>query len=582
MPARVGDHRDPLGGNAGMLTRANSGKRNQVRPRSHVRAGPPTCYLRPMHVRIFPPGAGNDGPRPPRIHRASPDPGGLRPPPGRDFACGLRRQPNMRAAIVAAFTFSLAPALAGTSPAAAQEIDTLALRAHTRFLASDLLEGRGAGTRGEHIAAEYIASQLTRLGLRPIGRDYLQPVPLSRLRIGAGTRALVRSGTDSAVFRHGADFVLGAGSRSAFRNFAGPVVLVGPSDDGSGSPPPEVLRGAVVLTLAPLGADADRLIPAWKAAGVAGIILPVGEAEQFALLVRSRGPDRYFLDAAVDDAVWQPEVPSIMVGPRLLDGLLRGVRLPPAVAGDGPFDPVPLPRRMEVSVDASAEAVRAANVGGIIPGTDPARAHEWVVYTAHYDHLGISVPDAAGDSIYNGFSDNAAGVAMLLAVARALVAEPPPRSVLFLFLTAEERGLLGSTYYATSPIAPLETIRALINLDAGAPPAPPRNWRIAGDSTKIGPLIRDVAAARGWDVLFSPATPNSDYWPFARRGVPAVFLVPGDEWEGTSAERRTELRKRWDHYHAASDHWSEDFPFSGLARYATFALELGRAAANLP
>jgi Zn-dependent M28 family amino/carboxypeptidase len=154
--------------------------------------------------------------------------------------------------------------------------------------------------------------------------------------------------------------------------------------------------------------------------------------------------------------------------------------------------------------------------------------------------------------------------------------------VLFLFFTGEERGLLGSTYYATNPIVPLADMRALINLDAGAPPAPPLNWRIAGDSAILGPLARDVAERHGWSVQFSAATPNSDYWPFARRGVPAAFLVPGDEWEGTSRARQAELRRRWDHYHAASDHWAEDFPFAGLARYATFALELGRAAARRP
>ncbi|MGH7445000.1 MAG: M28 family peptidase, partial [Longimicrobiales bacterium] len=218
-----------------------------------------------------------------------------------------------------------------------------------------------------------------------------------------------------------------------------------------------------------------------------------------------------------------------------------------------------------------------------LPGNDPALRDEYVVYTAHYDHLGISIPDAEGDSIYNGFSDNAAGVAMLLGIAEALRDAPPARSLLFLFFTGEERGLLGASYFAAHPPVPLERMHALINLDAGAPSAPPVSWRVAGgDSSALGTLAAQVAADHGWIARLSGASPNSDYWPFLQRGVPAVFLIPGDVWENTAPEQREALRRQWDHYHQPADEYHPDFPFSGLERYADYAMALGLRAANAP
>jgi Zn-dependent M28 family amino/carboxypeptidase len=223
--------------------------------------------------------------------------------------------------------------------------------------------------------------------------------------------------------------------------------------------------------------------------------------------------------------------------------------------------------------------VRAANIGAVLRGSDPALRDEYIVYTAHYDHLGVSSPDASGDSVYNGFSDNAAGVAMLLAIAEAMSDDPPARSVAFLFFTGEERGLLGSAYMASSPPMPLDNIAALINLDAGAPPAPPLNWRIAGGAgTALGQLAADVATTNGWTAVLSAPSPNSDYWPFLQRGVPSIFIIPGDQWENVTTEQRDALRRRWDRYHQAGDHWHAEFPFAGLARYAAYALAVGVAA----
>jgi Zn-dependent M28 family amino/carboxypeptidase len=266
---------------------------------------------------------------------------------------------------------------------------------------------------------------------------------------------------------------------------------------------------------------------------------------------------------------YHPDAPAVLVGPAALSALETADAM------------------VEVRVAFDRRPVRAENVACLLPGTDPGRRDTVVAFTAHYDHLGVSVPDAAQDSIYNGFSDDAAGVAMLLSIAEALRRSPAgglPYGALFLFFTGEERGLFGSDYFVARPAWPLARIRAVINLDAGAPPAPPWAWRVAGgEDTPLGALARDVAAERGWGVTLSPATPNSDYFPFARMGVPAVFLIPGSApYEGLSADSSQALRRRWDRYHQPADAYDDAFPFRGLQRYAEFALRLAEALDGRP
>jgi hypothetical protein len=480
----------------------------------------------------------------------------------------------------------LAATSIGTTAASAQPaIDTLALRGHTRFLADDLLLGRGTGTQGERLAAAYIASQAERLGLAPVAGagSFLLPLPLLRAHIDPTSQLVLQTGRDSVVYSHGSGFIVNTGGRSAFRDFRGRAVFMGPALHATPLLQRErSLAGRVAVFLGPLGASALELIPALTHAGAAGVILLVPDAAQFDLYVRSRGPTRYLLDAEVDDPVWQPALPVLIAGPELTDALLDGVAVPTALMEGGADAALDLGRTIDARITASLEEVAAANVAAVLPGTDPAQRERYVAYTAHYDHLGVSTPDASGDSIYNGFSDNAAGVAMLLAIAESLRAAPPPHSMLFLFLTGEERGLLGSSYMASAPPVPLDRIVALINLDAGAPPAPPVSWRIAGGDSPLGRIADRVATARGWTTLAGAATPNSDHWPFLRRGVPSLFIIPGDDWQDTSPEERDALRRRWDRYHQPGDRWHPEFPFAGLARYAEFALLVGLEAARNP
>ena len=485
----------------------------------------------------------------------------------------------MRILLVAATLLATALPIHAQTAATTPAIDTLSLRAHTRFLADDALEGRGTGTRGEGIAALYIASELQQLGLRGAAEDggYMLPVPMRAALVLPTTQFVLQTSTgDTAVFRHDEHFVLNTGGAAAFRDFSGDVLFAGSPAEAADALASADLRGRVVAVRGPLGAEALRLVPSWIEAGATGVLLLVPDGGQYDLYVRSRGDTRYFVAANVQDPVWQPTLPVIIAGPELSTALLDGTP-------DFEERAIALGRSIRADVNVTERELPVSNVAAVLPGSDPALRDEYVVYTAHYDHLGVSVPDASGDSIYNGFSDNAAGVAMLLSIAEALRDEPPARSMLFVFLTGEERGLLGASYLASNPPVPLESIRALINLDAGAPPAPPVSWRIAlGEENPLAPLFEEVAREHGWTVQLGAASPNSDYWPFLQRGVPAAFIIPGEVWENTSPGERDALRRRWDRYHQAGDHYHPDFPFSGLQRYAEFAMAVGLRAAAAP
>jgi len=469
-------------------------------------------------------------------------------------------------------------------------IDSMALRAHTYFLSHDLLEGRGTGRRGNDIAALYLAATAEALGLSGAGEggSYFQVVPLTEAVIDTvGTRLELNVDTAHGrvavrAFRTPRDFVPNVGTGASLVSFAGPLAYVGSAHEillNPGSLP--VLTGRVALVRGPFGSDmaaADTL----RARGVTGVVQLAGDTGTYALYVRSRGPSRIFIaDSVRAVSSFIPPIPDVIGGPDLIRALVPDLPAP----GSADDHPYLLPgRRVTVRIAVHAHPLVSRNVAAILPGSDPARRAEYVVYTAHLDHLGISVPDERGDSIYNGFSDNAAGCAMLLAIAQAMVAGPrPERSVLFLWPTGEERGLLGSDYFAAHPLVPADRMVAEINLDAGAPPAPPVVWQIAGGTAStLGQLAVDVAHAAGWEAKVAAASPNSDYFPLLRIGVPAVFLVPDAPYEGLTMEASQALGKRWDHYHQAADEWHADFPFSGLVRYADFAYRVGMAAAAAP
>jgi len=316
----------------------------------------------------------------------------------------------------------------------------------------------------------------------------------------------------------------------------------------------------------------DRL----RERGAVGVIHLLPDERVYSMYRGSRGPTRMYHEDTTVVSSFIPSLPSVLAGPRLSATLVAG-----ALQGnDVPLGPLGLEVAFEIN--QSRRSVIAQNVVCLLPGSETPVADTVIAFTAHYDHLGIVEPgDTAGDALYNGFADNAAGVAMLLGIARAMafdIDHPSRHSMLFLFLVGEERGLLGSDYYVSHPYWPLEQTKAVINIDAGAPPGLLVNWSLSGvDSTGLGGLALEIARARGWQVTTSPATANSDYYPFVREGIPGVFVKPGPgAYEGLSPDSSDALRHRWRYYHDPQDEWTADFPFAGLQRYAEYAYLIAR------
>lgn len=460
---------------------------------------------------------------------------------------------------------------------AQQEIDTLLLRAQTYYLTHDLLEGRSTGTPGADLAAEYIASECMRIGLVPVGNEYTQSVPLEEATITRQSRMLVNRSGQRAEFRYPTHFTPNVGSNKTLVNFEGPAVYVGPASDvQSGTVANVELRGMVAVVLgARITTEAAAIL---SEAGAVAIVHLLPNRQTYDLYQNSRGPTRLYHQDPTIESSFLPSLPSVLVGPQLTAALLAD-HLPIREGEDLPLGPLGVQLRYEIS--STRRRFDGLNVACVLPGSDDVVADTAIVFTAHYDHLGVGLPDSVGDTIYNGFADNAAGVAMLLGIADAMArdeSDPARHSMLFLFLVGEERGLLGSDYYVARPLWPLECTRAVINIDGGAPPGLLTNWRLAGvDSTGLGGLAISVADARGWQVTTSPPRANSDYYPFVREGIPGVFIIPGPgAYEGITADSSDAVRDKWGYYHHVQDEWTADFPFSGLQRYAEFGYLIAR------
>lgn len=491
------------------------------------------------------------------------------------------------ACLAVAFSAATPQQAGAQAPALRTAIDTTAIRAYTYFLADDLLEGRGTGRRGDDIAALYIAAQAERIGLRGAGDGggYLLPVPLVEAEIDSVRTALrltmdPGAGTAGGSWRvpYRSGFIPNVGTARTLVGFSGELVYFGSVRDVLAHPervPSMSGRVAVVRGMFGDEAAGNTL----RSRGAAGVVHLVGSPETYALFVHDRGASRMYGEGDAPSS-FIPAIPAVIASPALERQILAGIA--------EPDEAVPLVlagRHVEVAIGVQARSFTGHNVAAWLPGADSALQGEFVVYTAHHDHLGISMPDERGDSIYNGFSDNAAGCAMLLAIADAMARGPrPARPVLFLWFTGEERGLLGSEYYAAHPAIAPAHFAAVINLDAGAPAARSVQWRVSGgDFSTLGRAAIEVARRDGWEATSAPASPNSDYFPFLRLGVPAVSLVPGPgAYEGMTTEASRVLFRRWDRYHQAGDGWFPDFPFSGLLRYAEYAYQLGMAAGAGP
>ena len=375
---------------------------------------------------------------------------------------------------------------------ASQQIRPASIRAHMAFLADDLLEGRGTATRGYEIAARYVATQLEAIGLEP-GVDgvwFQQQVPLRRSELiaeGSGVEVF-RAGGKREKLAFGRDYVM-SGDFRELTTVKAPVVFVGYGvtapergyDDYAGVD----VKGKIVAffggapasfapeerahySAAPVKADNAA---AHDAVGI--LRLWSGEDEKsgpWSRLVQSLGSLGTF--AWLENGQAHGEFPQIhgsaRLGPAASQALFTGAAVPYAEAQAKPA-PAALPIEVRMVKRSRLADLIGTNVVGLLRGSDPALAKEYVVFSAHLDHLGIGEP-VNGDAIYNGAIDNASGVASLIEIARAFAALPerPRRSLLFVAFTAEEAGLIGSDYFVHNPPVPLASIVADVNIDGSS------------------------------------------------------------------------------------------------------------------
>jgi Zn-dependent M28 family amino/carboxypeptidase len=476
---------------------------------------------------------------------------------------------------------------------------------HVRFLADDSLEGRGMGTPGFEKAADYMAEQFRAAGLAPAGVDgYKQPIDFHVVRVNeAGCSLnLVRDGKAEPV-KLGDDAVFGVSSQSASKVSAEAVFV------GYGLSVPELhyndladqnVRGKIVVLVT--GGPADMPGPvkahyqsgeerrrALEKAGVVGAIViqnPKSAEVPWSRIAAARFQPHMELADPGPDA--PPALPvQITFNPAQAEMLFQGsghtfAEIVAALNANKPLPHFPLAGKVVASVAVARSETKSENIVGLLPGTDPALKQEYVVLSAHLDHLGIGEP-VKGDRIYNGAMDDASGDASLIEIARALKGSRPKRSILFLSVTGEEKGELGSEYFAAHPTVKGPII-ADINMDMYLPLFPLKFLEVQGlGESTLGDDIRVVAEKAGVAIQADKEPEHnrfirSDQYSFIKKGVPALAFKFG--WIPGSAEDKT--FKAWyaERYHGPADDLSQPVDKVAAAQFDAILARLAMRVAD--
>lgn len=503
------------------------------------------------------------------------------------------------------------------------DIDTATALRHIQMLASDEFEGRAPGSTGETTTVNYLTDQFKALGLEPGNPDgtYVQAVPLVGITASGHSPLVTTRNGASQRFAHNTEVVAFSQRVTDQINVAdSEVVFVGYGvqapefqwDDFKGLDvtgktlimlvnDPPVATAAGELDAATFGGNAMTYYGRWtykydKAAelGAAAVFIvhDTPTAGYGWNVVQGFGRERFDLitpDKNMGRAAIQGWL-SAEATLRLFDSAGLDFTALKAQAATREFEPVSLNMTASMSFSQAMRTVDSQNVVAKLPGSDPVLTDEYVVYTAHWDHFGIGEP-VDGDNIYNGAVDNASGTAGMLALAEALTKldVAPKRSSLFLVVTAEEQGLLGSEYYAKFPLYPLEKTLAAVNIDANLP-----LWGRTSDVVVIGlgasdldDYLRDAAAEQG-RVLVPDAEPEkgfyyrSDHFNFAKVGVPALNTDDGVAYvgkdEGFGRQKKDEYTAS--RYHAPADEVQDDWEFSGYAEQLKLLMAVGIRVAN--
>ena len=489
------------------------------------------------------------------------------------------------------------------------------IREHTRFLSSDLLEGRGVGVRGGQIATEYIANQLALVGAKPAGEkgSYYQRVPL------VGIETQPNSTLNAAVFgklvefQWGQDFVGQVGTQRPDARFEGEAVFVGHGitapefkwDDYKGV---DVTNKILVMfTNEPQSNDpkffdgrALTYYGRWTYKYEEGL----RRGARGVIIIHTTPTASYGWDVVRNS--WGRETPEVKLeqgqrglafqgwaskeaGEKLLALAGKSVDELLAAAEKRDFKPIELGIQFRGHMVSRIREIETRNVAAIIPGSDPKLKDEVVIFSAHWDHLGVGTP-VNGDAIYNGAIDNATGCAVLMELARVWGSLPqkPRRSALFLAVTAEEGGLKGSAYYGKNPLIPVAKTSLALNFDALFPWGRAKDIVIAGaERTTVFPLAQQIAKRLSLDVSPDVAPEaghyfRSDHFSFAHAGIPAFSVDHATEFAGKPAGWGKQAYEEYNskNYHQPSDEFKEDWDFTAVEQAAQFGMLLGIDVAN--
>src|SRR5262245_18084485 len=452
---------------------------------------------------------------------------------------------------------------------------------HVQALANDGMEGRNTGTPAHKRAAEYVADQFKKAGLEPAGTNgYLQPVAFRTRRIveAQSSLALVHNGkTEPLVLGEHANISMRA---DPVPSIEAPLVFAGYGlnipERGINDLAGLNLKGAIVAYISaapkslpgPLQAHFGSAAERWKAYQAAGAIGTISIANpkttdipwERSTLSRLQ-PAMSLADASLEDALGQQF--AVTMNPAHADKLLAGTghtfaELLALVDADKSVPAFPLSVRLKATAKVEHSNVESQNVAGVFRGSDPNRRNEYVVLSAHLDHLGIGEP-INGDKIYNGAMDNASGIAAILNVAASLhdSGAKPARSILFVAVTGEEKGELGSRYFAAHTTIPRTSIVANVNTDMFLPLFPLKMLMVLGlDESDLGQDIRAVAKDLGLTVQADPEPQRnrfvrSDQYSFIKSGIPALAMKVG--YEANTPEAAIAAKWTAERYHAPSD-----------------------------
>jgi Zn-dependent M28 family amino/carboxypeptidase len=479
---------------------------------------------------------------------------------------------------------------------------------HVEALANDGMEGRNTGSPAHKRAAEYVAAQFQKAGLEPAGiGGYIQPVKFKTRRIveAQSSLALVKNGDTQPL-------TLGDDANISMRidpapSVEAPLVFVG---YGLSIPERNIndlagvnMKGAIVVYIsatpkslpgplqAHFGSGAERW-KMYKAAGAIGTLSIANPKSMDIPWARSTlariQPAMSLADPTLEEEPGQQL--AVAMNPAHADKLFAGSghtfdELLARVDAGQAIPSFALPARLKATVKVERSEVESQNVAGILRGADPKRRGEYVVVSAHLDHLGVGEP-INGDRIYNGAMDNASGIAAILEVASTLheTGVKPARSILFLAVTGEEKGLLGSLYFAAHPTVPLASIVANVNTDMFLPLFPLKTLMVLGlDESDLGQDVRATAKTLGLTVQADPEPQRnrfvrSDQYSFIRYGVPALAMKVG--YEANTPEAAIAAKWIAERYHAPSDDLNQPIDSSAAGKYVDVVRELAVRIAN--